>query len=137
MSYLLDTNICIYFLNGQFELNRKIRNVGFENCYISEITILELYYGIANSASEKKEQNLQRLRQFESVFQDRICSIRPTFELFSEQKVRLRKMGTPISDFDGLIAATALANNFILVTRNVKEKQRILNIQIENWVDAE
>ena len=25
MSYLLDTNICIYFLNGQFELNRKIR----------------------------------------------------------------------------------------------------------------
>ncbi|MBS1537297.1 MAG: PIN domain-containing protein [Bacteroidetes bacterium] len=136
MNYLLDTNIYIYYLNGQFALNQKIAEVGFKNCFISEITILELYYGIANSASDKREHNLKRLLQFEATFQERISIIRPVFEQFAEQKVRLRKVGTPISDFDVLIASTTLTNNFILVTRNVKEMKRIENLQIENWVDV-
>ncbi len=133
--YLLDTNICIFYLNGQFALNHKIGEVGFGNCYISEITILELYYGIANSDSYRKERNLQKAQHFESAFQDRICQIRPTFVHYATQKARLRKAGTPISDFDLLIAAAAISNNYILVTRNVKEMQRIEGLNIENWVD--
>jgi tRNA(fMet)-specific endonuclease VapC len=38
-SYLLDTNICIYFLKGEFGIDKKIETVGMENCYISEITV--------------------------------------------------------------------------------------------------
>lgn len=53
--YLLDTNICAYFFNGQFNLRDKIREIGFENCVVSEITIAELKYGIAKST--KKEKN--------------------------------------------------------------------------------
>jgi len=37
--YLLDTNICAYFLNGKFDLERKIERAGISNCYVSEITI--------------------------------------------------------------------------------------------------
>ncbi|MBK8672430.1 MAG: hypothetical protein IPN93_05425 [Bacteroidetes bacterium] len=44
--YLLDTNICAYFLNGKFDLEVKIDKVGFENCVVSEITIAELKYGV-------------------------------------------------------------------------------------------
>jgi tRNA(fMet)-specific endonuclease VapC len=47
--YLLDTNICIYFIKGQFELNKKIAEVGEQNCFISEITVAELKYGVENS----------------------------------------------------------------------------------------
>ena len=47
--YLLDTNICIYFIKGQFELNKKIAEVGEQNCFISEMTVAELKYGIENS----------------------------------------------------------------------------------------
>lgn len=47
--YLLDTNICIYFIKGQFELNRKIAEVGEQNCFISEMTVAELKYGVENS----------------------------------------------------------------------------------------
>ena len=43
--YLLDTNICVYFLRGKYSLDRKIRQVGWDNCYISEITVAELKYG--------------------------------------------------------------------------------------------
>ena len=37
--YLLDTNICIYFLKGMFDLKRKIHSIDLENCFISEITV--------------------------------------------------------------------------------------------------
>lgn len=88
--YLLDTNICIHFLNGQFNLNDKITQIGFDNCYISEVTILELLYGVVNSDSSKKDRNLERLRGFEDLIKKRILPIRPAFEIFSTQKSHLR-----------------------------------------------
>jgi len=36
--YLLDTNICIYFLKGQFDLYDKIKKIGEDNCVLSEVT---------------------------------------------------------------------------------------------------
>ncbi len=39
-----------------------------------------------------------------------------------------------ISDFDLLIGSTAIANELIMVTENVKEFNRISGIYIENWV---
>ena len=45
MKYLLDTNICIYFFKGKFDLATKIEKIGIENCAISEITLAELTFG--------------------------------------------------------------------------------------------
>ena len=135
LKYVLDTNHCIHFLNGQFELNLKIDKVGEENCFISEITILELLYGDANSDSTKKAQNKLKLFQFLEGFENRILPIRPVFEAFSEQKVQLRKKGTPISDFDLLIGCTALTQNMTMVSRNIKEMKRIEGLNYENWID--
>ncbi len=39
-----------------------------------------------------------------------------------------------ISDFDLLIGSTAIANELIMITENIKEFERISNIEIENWV---
>lgn len=39
MNYLLDTNICIYFLKDRFGLVEKFEEIGFDNLFISEITI--------------------------------------------------------------------------------------------------
>ena len=52
--YLLDTNICVFCMRGKFEMNRKIRLVGINNCYLSEITVAELYFGAENSDNPKK-----------------------------------------------------------------------------------
>ncbi|HCM77094.1 MAG TPA: hypothetical protein DIS90_11975 [Cytophagales bacterium] len=52
--YLLDTNICIYFLKGQFELDKRFEKAEVENCFVSEITVAELKFGAENS--EKKEK---------------------------------------------------------------------------------
>ena len=42
LSYLLDTNICAFYLRGKFDVDQRIDKVGWENCYIAEITMLEL-----------------------------------------------------------------------------------------------
>ncbi len=41
MKYLLDSNICIHFLRGNFDIDKKLEAVGLNNCYISEITLVE------------------------------------------------------------------------------------------------
>jgi len=40
--YLLDTNICIFFIKGKYDLDEKIAAAKAENCFISEITVAEL-----------------------------------------------------------------------------------------------
>lgn len=62
--YLLDTNICIYFIKGLYELNKKITKAWIENCYISEITIAELKFGIENSKSTHKANNKKVIESF-------------------------------------------------------------------------
>ena len=130
MKYLLDTNICIHFFRGDFNLIEKIQEVGLKNCAISEITLAELVFGAENSKYPKK--NFQLIDTFSE--QVAILPILGGIREYGKQKVRLRKKGKMISDFDLLIGTTAIANNLIMVTENVKEFDRIEKIEIENWV---
>ena len=50
----MDTDICIFLLQGKYGLEEKIKRVGLKNCYISEITIAELKYGAENSSNYQK-----------------------------------------------------------------------------------
>jgi len=63
MKYILDTNICIYWLKGNIEVEKKILDVGFENVGTTIITIAELYYGAYKS--KKVDRNLESLRELE------------------------------------------------------------------------
>ncbi|PBJ07387.1 PIN domain-containing protein [Flavobacterium sp. ACN6] len=49
MGYLLDTSICVFFLRGKLNLDKMLKEIGLENCYISEITVAELRFGAENS----------------------------------------------------------------------------------------
>lgn len=127
--YLLDTNICAYFLNGKFNLVEKIDEVGFENCLVSEITIAELKYGVEKSVN--KEKNRKTLEMFQSKFD--ILPIFPALEIYAKEKARLKTKGRILDDFDLLIGATAIFNNLTMVTRNVSDFDRLDKIIIEDW----
>ncbi|OQX76386.1 MAG: VapC toxin family PIN domain ribonuclease [Bacteroidetes bacterium 4484_276] len=127
--YLLDTNICIYYIQGKFSLKEKFRKIKKGNRFISEITLAELKFGVKNSQSQKKNQ--ETLDNFLIGIQ--ILPIINSLDIYAEEKARLRKQGRPIDDFDLLIGASAIANNMILVTNNESHFQRITNITIENW----
>ncbi|MCB1157180.1 MAG: type II toxin-antitoxin system VapC family toxin [Leptospiraceae bacterium] len=131
--YLLDTNICIYYIKGLYELAEKIRSVGLENCYVSELTVAELLYGVEKSSSNNKDRNTQKLKDFKSSI--KIVPLSNCMELFAKEKARLEKAGTRLDVIDLLIGCSAIANQMILVTRNVKHFERIQGIQIENWID--
>lgn len=127
--YLLDTNICVYFFNGQFNLIDKIREIGFENCVVSEITIAELKYGVAKST--KKEKNQKALDAFQSKIE--ILPIFPALDIYAVEKARLKTKGKMLDDFDLLIGSTAIFNNLTLVTKNVSDFDRLNGIVIEDW----
>jgi tRNA(fMet)-specific endonuclease VapC len=127
--YLLDTNICAYFLNGKYNLEEKINEVGFKNCLVSEITIAELKYGVEKSTY--KERNREILESFQTKFG--IVPIFPSLEIYAKEKARLKTKGKILDDFDLLIGATAIFNNFTLVTKNVSDFDRLAEIIIEDW----
>ena len=131
MKYLLDTNICIHFFRGKFNLIEKLEEVGLINCAISEITLAELIFGAENSLSPQKNRDI--VDKFSSK-----VTVFPIFDvinLYAKEKVRLRKSGTMISDFDLLIGCTAVQKELIMATENQREFERISNIKIENWID--
>ena len=127
--YLLDTNICIYFLKGQFDLHQKIETAGTENCFVSEVTIAELKYGVENSTQISK--NWKTLEKFQNKFT--IIPIFTSLDIYAKEKARLRKKGKLLDDFDLLIGATAISNNLTLATRNVSDFDRLDGIKIEDW----
>ena len=132
MEYLLDTNIVIYFLKGKYGIKDKIRNVGLNNCAISEITIAELFYGAEKS--DYPEDNYRLINDF--IDEITIIPIYNSIQIFGKEKARLHKLGKIISDFDLLIGSTAIANDLIMVTHNIKEFKRLEYIRLEDWANV-
>ena len=130
MQYLLDTNICVFFLRGKLALDSIIRQKGRENCFISEITVIELYYG-----AEKSDNPFKSHKAVDSFINGlTIVPIYGSIKRYAKDKVRLNKLGLPINDdFDLLIGVTAIENKLVLVTENVKDFERLDGIKIENW----
>jgi len=66
MKYLIDTNICVHILRGKYELNKKIKSKGYNNCVISEITYAELIYGA--ECSDNIQKNHEKINYFFTGF---------------------------------------------------------------------
>ncbi len=129
MDYLIDTDVSIDFLKNQkpaIDLFHKLTN---ESIKISVITLIEIGYGIEKSYQPKKKK-----KQFRDFINEFSIAIIPVDSIISEEFVRLKidleKQKNPLSDFDLLIAATAIANNLSLVTRNAKHFKRIKNLSL-------
>ena len=129
MGYLLDTDICVFFLQGKYRISDKIREVGVENCHISEITIAELKYGAEKNT--KVETRLKEVDKMEYLFT--VIPIYGSLDVYAKERVRLQKTGSLIPDFDLLIGTAAIVNDLVLVTGNEKHLNRLNGIQIENW----
>lgn len=127
--YLIDTNICIYYIKGLYDLKSKFKQVGLENCFISEITLAELKFGVAKS--QAKDKNQKTLENFLSGIQ--ILPIFPALEIYAEEKARLQKSGKIIDDFDLLIGATAVSFDLTVVTNNTSHFSRLNDIKLEDW----
>jgi len=127
--YLLDTNICIFFIKGQYQLDKKVAEVGQQSCFISEMTVAELKYGVENS------KTIEDMRVIVEAFIPKfsVIPIYNSLDIYAKEKAKLRKQGLLIDDFDILIGATAVTYEMVMVTNNVAHLSRLDNITIEDW----
>ncbi len=130
--YLLDTDTVIYSLKGEPAVKKNLREHFHDPMKMSVITLMELYYGAHKS--QKIASNLAKIKTLEISFQ-----IIPISEesagIFGMTKAQLEKAGSPLDDFDLIIASCALSNNLVLVTNNVRHFQRIEGLKLTNWTE--
>lgn len=133
MKYLLDTNVCVFYLRGRYHIDNAIDKVGWKQCAISEITALELKIGSELSMQRDGINRMEGLNLFLNAITT--IPISNALNLAAKEKVRLRLSGTPLDDdFDLLIGCTSIIENRVLVTENIKDFKNIQGIQIENWI---
>ena len=130
--YLLDTNVCIYFLKNKYpELTKRLFACHPSELMISAVTVYELEYGA--SKSKWGGRTREKLAMFLAPF-----TILPftTEDAVVAGGIRalLEKKGTPIGPYDVQIAAQAISRNLTVITHNVDEFERVPDLRVEDWV---
>jgi tRNA(fMet)-specific endonuclease VapC len=126
MAYLLDTSFLIGSVLGKAKdgLPRVLRH---QQLALSFITLAELYEGAFHHTDP--EGAILDLRVYLQDFA--LLPITDGFLLrFAELRAQLRRLGKKRSDFDLLIAATAIHHDLTLITRNVRDFEGIPDLRI-------
>ena len=134
MTYMLDTNICIYAIKNKPEyVLRKIKDNMQEGLCISAITLAELVHGVEKSMYPEKNRDalVQFLALLDVLAFDELAAAE-----YGNTCAFLQRNGISIGTMDTLIAGHARAEDLILVTNNVREFSRVPDLKIENWAES-
>ena len=138
--YLLDTNIISEIrkpLPNALLMQKLAKHQKLSA--ISSIAYDEMLFGVKRMPEGKKKDALVEFytefvqSNFEILPFDVHCSW-----IHSDLLERLEKIGKPAPLIDSMIAATAIANNMILVTRNTGDFEGIKEVStlmLENWFE--
>jgi tRNA(fMet)-specific endonuclease VapC len=101
-----------------------------ERITTTPICACELFAGAFKA--KKRDLEIRRVKEFLSrmellEFSTQAC------ERFGRVRSELESMGTPVGDFDIMIAAIALAHNEAVLTDDVEHFQRISGLTVETW----
>ncbi|MBR8841052.1 MAG: type II toxin-antitoxin system VapC family toxin [Stigonema ocellatum SAG 48.90 = DSM 106950] len=131
MRYLIDTNVCVKYLNGEpIALQRRLQATDLENIAVCSIVKMELFYGAMRS--KDPDACWQKQQKFLKIF---VCLPFDDVAALIAGRIRalLANLGTPIGFNDLLIAAIALSHDLTLVTHNISEFSRVEGLNIEDW----
>jgi tRNA(fMet)-specific endonuclease VapC len=131
MTYLLDTNTCIRYLNGRSpSVVRRVRALQQREAVLCSVVVAELLAGGRGSQTPEKTLAKQRgfIALFDSLPFDDACA-----EEYAVVRADLKAKGTPIGANDLMIAAIALTHNLTLVTHNMGEFGRVAGLKLEDW----
>lgn len=132
VKYLLDTNICIYIAKYQpIEVREKFEQLQYSDLYMSVITLGELRFG-----AEKSQAKAKAIRVIEQLSQSiQIAELdEHVTHHYAEIRYQLQRQGQMIGGNDLWLAAHARANNWVMVTNNQSEFNRVDGLSVENWL---
>lgn len=128
--YMLDTNTVSFALRGHAGVDAQLGKLALPQWCISAITASELRYGL------ERRPEAVKLRRVVEGFLDMV-RIEPWDQLAAAQharvRARLKELGTPIGDFDEMIAGHALSIGAVLVTDNERHFSRVEGLALANW----
>lgn len=131
MSYLLDANTCISYLNGKSErVRRRLESTNLRAMVICSVVRAELFFGLYKSARLLKNQ--QKLSDFLSQFAS-LPFDDAAAQTYGVIRAQLERRGEPIGPNDLLIAAIARCHDAVVVTHNLREFQRVDGLLCEDW----
>lgn len=127
MSYLIDTDWIIDYLNGEPRAGGLFASLADDRLGMSLVTYGEVYDGVfyGSTPVESEAGFLRLLRVVHVIDLDQEIMRR-----FARIRGALRKEGRSIGDSDIMIAATALHHDLTLVTRNLDHFRRIPDLRI-------
>ncbi len=133
--YLLDTCTLSDYIKGEVNTITRLRQEKPIDICIPVVTVFEIDYGLALKPSliSKIKPQLKAIYDLVEIMDFSLAEAEQAAQIRQE----LKSAGTPIGAYDLLIAATARANQLILVTSNIKEFSRVKNLNLENWREDE
>jgi tRNA(fMet)-specific endonuclease VapC len=127
---MLDTDSVSFALRGQGRVGARILEHRPSELCVSSITVAELRYGAYRRKAARLHAAINVfLSNVETLPFDETCA-----DHFGSLAAMLAEHGTPIGDFDVLIAGHAVAVDAILVTNNMKHFTRVRGLKVENWL---
>lgn len=131
-SFMLDTDTFSYLVSGRHPEVRKAAVANEGNISISAITVAEALFG----ARKKDSRRLESLvKLFCEIFE--VVSWTPeAASEYADIRVALERQGLPIGEMDMMIAASAKAGGYTLVTNNQSHFCRIGGLALANWVST-
>ncbi len=128
---MLDTDSVSYALKGRGNVGAHLKARRPSEVCVSAITLAELRYGADLHGSRKLHRLIDAFTSAVQVlpFDDAAATA------FGKVTSELSRFGTPIGDFDALIAAHALSQRLIVVTNNTKHFSSVKGLRLDNWLE--
>lgn len=130
MTFLLDTNTCVYAIKRWPGVMERLHSLTPEDVAVSSITLAELWFGAAKSSKPVRTRASVDafLRPFHVLAFEREAAA-----AYAEIRLRLERTGRPIGEHDLLIASIARSRRLTVVTHNVREFARVSGLRVEDW----
>ena len=120
MGYLIDSDVLVDVQRGHESPLRSL--TGF--AAVSVVTVSELLQGASYGTPDVRVRRRIRIEELLSLF-EALPVTWPVARVRADLWAYLREAGTPIGANDLWIAATAIAHDLELVTRNTREFSRV------------
>lgn len=127
---MLDTNALSELIrNPHGALAQKLTALDPDAVCTSIVAACELRFGAQRKGSAPLTQRVEQLLQALTV----LPLDTPADEHYADIRATLERGGTPIGSHDLLIAAHARSRGMTLLTRNLREFQRVPGLAVEDW----
>ena len=133
-AWMLDTNTLSELIrNPRGAVLQRVGATEPDAVCTSIVVACELRFGARRKGSAALTQRVEQLLEAMAV----LPLDEPADQHYADIRAALERVGTPIGSHDLFIAAHARSRGLTLVTRNLREFERVPGLRVEDWMTAE